>query len=86
MPFPTRRSTIPYGGRVRNLEPGGCTGMSDYDTHAQLLDVDEAWLAEWACEGLAAIETYLAKHAAFAEYLSRRTDLDCDDGDCPADA
>ena len=56
--------------------------MSEHDTHTQLLDVDEAWLAEWAREGLEALEGYLAKHAAFAEYLSRRPDLDCSDGDC----
>ena len=60
--------------------------MNTPDTHIQLVDVDEAWLAEWAREGLAAIERYLAKHAAFAEYLNRRTVLDSVDGDCSADA
>jgi hypothetical protein len=59
--------------------------MREHDTHTQLLDVDEAWLAEWASEGLAAIEAYLAKHAAFAEYL-RRAALHCPDGDRRADA
>jgi len=60
--------------------------MSEHDTHIERLDVDEAWLAEWAREGIRAIERYLAKQAAFAEYLSRRAVLDCVDGDCPADA
>jgi hypothetical protein len=52
--------------------------MSENDTHIHLLDVDEAWLAEWAREGIEAIERYLAKHAAFAEYLSRRAASHCD--------
>ena len=44
-------------------------------------DVDELWLREWAQSGLVALETYLAKHAAFAEFLRRRSDLDSgDDG------
>ena len=29
-------------------------------------DVDELWLREWAQSGLVALETYLARHAAFA--------------------
>ena len=54
--------------------------------HTHLLDVDEAWIAEWAAEGIAALECYLAKHAAFAEYLATRTVVHSDDGDRPADA
>jgi hypothetical protein len=38
--------------------------------------VDELWLREWAEAGLVALETYLAKHAAFAEFLRRRGDLE----------
>jgi hypothetical protein len=47
--------------------------MSEHDTHTQThpLDVDELWIAEWAAEGIAAAERYLAKHAAFATYLER---------------
>ena len=37
-------------------------------------DVDELWLREWAQSGLVAFESYLAKHAAFAEFLRRRPD------------
>jgi hypothetical protein len=44
-------------------------------------DVDELWLREWAESGLVAIDAYLAKHAAFAEFLLRRLDLESgDDG------
>jgi hypothetical protein len=39
-------------------------------------DVDELWLREWAQAGLVALEAYLAKHAAFAEFLQRRADLE----------
>ena len=44
-------------------------------------DVDELWLREWARSGLVDLEAYLAKHAAFAEYLRGRPDLESgDDG------
>lgn len=44
-------------------------------------DVDELWLREWAHSGVVALESYLAKHAAFAEFLRRRPDLESgDDG------
>jgi hypothetical protein len=44
-------------------------------------DVDELWLREWAHAGLLDLETYLAKHAAFAEFLRARSDLEsADDG------
>lgn len=61
--------------------------MSEHHTtHSNLLDVDEAWIADWAAEGIAAIERSLAKHAAFAEFLSSRAVLDCADGDRGPDA
>ena len=41
--------------------------------------VDDAWLREWAAEGIAALERLLAAHAAFDEYL--RTRQDSSDGD-----
>jgi len=45
------------------------------------MDVDELWLHEWAQSGLVALDAYLAKHAAFAEFLRRRLDLESgDDG------
>ncbi len=42
-------------------------------------DVDELWLREWAQSGLVALAAYLAKHAAFAEFLRARPDLESDD-------
>lgn len=46
----------------------------------ELQDVDTAWIADWAAEGIRALERYLAKHAAFETYL-RDHDLDSHDGD-----
>ena len=40
------------------------------DTH--LISVDDAWLREWAAEGIAALERLLAAHAAFDAYLETR--------------
>jgi predicted nucleic-acid-binding protein len=55
--------------------------MNDHDTHLASLDVDEAWIVDWATDGVLAIERYLAKHAAFADFLRTRNDLDWSDGD-----
>jgi len=55
--------------------------MKDHTTPTHLLDVDEAWLHEWAAEGIAALERYLAKHAAFAAFLQARARLDSAHGD-----
>jgi hypothetical protein len=61
--------------------------MSEHHTHIHSeLDVDQAWLTEWAAEGIAAIEHYLAKQAAFTRYLRSRRDLHSGDGDRPTDA
>lgn len=49
--------------------------------HDTALDVDDAWIADWAAEGITALERSLARHAAFAEYLAARSVLDSDDGD-----
>ena len=43
------------------------------------MSVDDAWLREWAAEGIAGLERLLAAHAAFDEYL--RTRQDSSDGD-----
>jgi hypothetical protein len=50
------------------------------NTNITIVSVDEAWIADWAAEGLVACERYLAKQAAFAEYLRGR-DLESGDGD-----
>jgi predicted nucleic-acid-binding protein len=61
--------------------------MSDHHANITLLDVDEAWIDDWAAAGIAALEQYLARHAAFAEYLRKRdAHLHSDYGDPRADA
>jgi hypothetical protein len=55
--------------------------MSEHTTHPNSVSVDEVWLGDWAAEGVAAIEAYLANHAAFAAFLSIRDGLDSSDGD-----
>jgi hypothetical protein len=48
-------------------------------TDTTTISVDEAWLREWAAEGIAALERLLAAYAAFDVYL--RTRHDSADGD-----
>lgn len=36
------------------------------------IDVDVAWIRDWVADGLAELELYLARHAAFEDYLRRR--------------
>ncbi|MFL6016358.1 MAG: hypothetical protein ACJ74I_11435 [Gaiellaceae bacterium] len=55
--------------------------MSNPHTHLDSVSVDEVWLGDWAAEGIAAIEAYLANHAAFAAFLSARDGLDSTHGD-----
>jgi len=43
-------------------------------TDITTISVDEAWLGEWAAEGIAALERLLAAHAAFDEFLRARQD------------
>jgi hypothetical protein len=35
-------------------------------------DLTDTWLEEWADDGVAEVEAYLAKHAAFVSYLETR--------------
>jgi len=37
--------------------------------HPVAEEIDEGWLTEWIGRGLAELESYLAKHAAFLRYL-----------------
>jgi hypothetical protein len=55
--------------------------MSEHTPHLSVLSVDDLWLRDWAEEGVAAIERYLANHAAFAAFLAARNVLDSVDGD-----
>jgi len=55
--------------------------MSNQHTHLNSVSVDDLWLGDWAAEGIAAIEAYLAKQAAFAAFLCARDGLDSSHGD-----
>ena len=35
-------------------------------------DLSDTWLEDWADDGVAEVEAYLAKHAAFISYLETR--------------
>ena len=43
--------------------------MSERGLHMIEDDLSDTWLEDWAGAGVAEIETYLAKHAAFLSYL-----------------
>ena len=43
--------------------------MSDRGLHRIESDLEETWLEDWAGVGVAELELYLAKHAAFLTYL-----------------
>ncbi len=61
--------------------------MSKHITRRSALPVEEAWIADWVAEGVAALERYLARQAAFADYLrERESDLHSDDGDARTSA
>jgi hypothetical protein len=53
----------PSGARVDHL----C--MSERGLHRIEDDLSETWLEDWAGAGVAEIEEYLAKHAAFLSFL-----------------
>jgi hypothetical protein len=57
------------------------TGKNSIAT--ETLSVDEAWIADWAAEGISALERHLGLQAAFQEYLLDRDlhELSSDDGD-----
>jgi hypothetical protein len=46
--------------------------MSERGFHHIADDLDETWVEDWAGAGLAEIESYLAKYAAFDQYLDSR--------------
>jgi hypothetical protein len=43
--------------------------MSDRGFHRIEADLEESWLEDWAGVGIAELEAYLAKHAAFLAFL-----------------
>lgn len=44
-------------------------GMDERGLHRIQDELNDGWLEDWAGAGVAEIETYLAKHAAFLSYL-----------------
>lgn len=75
-PAQNRASIGLSGGQVRPfgscvvepLRPIMCP-MSDRGLHRIEADLEESWLEDWAGVGIAELEAYLAKHAAFLSYL-----------------
>jgi hypothetical protein len=43
--------------------------MSDRGFHRIETDLEDSWLEDWAGVGIAELEAYLAKHAAFLLFL-----------------
>jgi hypothetical protein len=43
--------------------------MSERGLHSIVDDLSDTWLEDWAGAGVAEIEVYLAKHAAFIAFL-----------------
>jgi hypothetical protein len=43
--------------------------MSERGLHSIVDDLSDTWLEDWAGAGVAEIEAYLAKHAAFIAFL-----------------
>lgn len=46
--------------------------MSERGIHYVAADLEESWLRDWIGVGLFELEAYLAKHAAFGEFLRAR--------------
>jgi hypothetical protein len=46
--------------------------MDERSLHEIQDDLTDTWLEEWAGAGVAEVEEYLAKHAAFLSYLESR--------------
>jgi hypothetical protein len=53
----------------RRLRADHGATMSDRGFHFIQDDLSETWLEDWAGAGVGEMESYLAKHAAFLEYL-----------------
>ena len=49
--------------------PADHAGMSERGLHRIEDDLAETWLEDWAGAGVAEIEDYLSKHAAFLAFL-----------------
>ena len=47
--------------------------MSDRGFHEIEADLEQSWLEDWVGVGIAELEAYLAKYAAFLTYLDGET-------------
>jgi hypothetical protein len=47
--------------------------MSDRGFHEIEADLEPSWLEDWAAVGVAELEAYLSKHAAFLSFLDGET-------------
>jgi hypothetical protein len=47
--------------------------MTDCGFHRIEADLQESWLEDWVGVGIAELEAYLAKHAAFLRFLDGET-------------
>jgi hypothetical protein len=52
--------------------PADHVPMSERGLHYIADDLSETWVEDWAGAGVAEIEAYLAKHAAFLAFLETR--------------
>ncbi len=57
-----------------SCRPVDYSGMSERGLHRIADDIADGWLEDWAGVGVAEIEEYLAKHAAFLSFLSDAED------------
>jgi hypothetical protein len=64
------------GRKSRPEEPGRVVrpvGMSERGMHYIEADLDETWERDWIGVGLVELDAYLAKYAAFLEFLCARS-------------
>jgi hypothetical protein len=56
---------------IRRIRADHC-GMDERNIYEIQDDLTDTWLEDWAGTGVAEVEAYLAKHAAFLSYLETR--------------
>ena len=68
------RQVEPFGPWRRPTHVSIFTAMSDRGLHWIEDDLSETWVEDWAGAGVAEIELYLAKYAAFLSFLDNFQD------------
>jgi hypothetical protein len=66
---PVDRGIRSYGSCDHSPKEPITVFMSDLGLHHIEDDLEHTWLEDWAAVGIAELETYLAKHAAFLVFL-----------------